>query len=158
MDVGVYESLLTERLNQELNQHDDLQPEYGTVDDAEQPLTIARHLVPIIERSLRTVRSAEDRAQLARRILEVLPDMYADGEILHQLEPGKITRLDEVASATALGSARLPRPATPFSDAALMTNARNEPTLAAELRAEFASADYVDLLCAFVKWHGLRSA
>ncbi len=37
-----------------------------------------------------------------------------------------------------------------------MTNARNEPTLAAELRAELASADYVDLLCAFVKWQGLR--
>ena len=37
-----------------------------------------------------------------------------------------------------------------------MTNAHNEPTLAAELRAELASADHVDLLCAFVKWHGLR--
>ena len=37
-----------------------------------------------------------------------------------------------------------------------MTNARNEPTLAAELRAELASADHVDLLCAFVKWQGLR--
>src|SRR6185312_4736209 len=38
----------------------------------------------------------------------------------------------------------------------LMTNSRNEPTLAAELRAELASADHVDLLCAFVKWQGLR--
>ena len=37
-----------------------------------------------------------------------------------------------------------------------MTNAHNEPTLAAELRAELASADHVDLLCAFVKWQGLR--
>ena len=37
-----------------------------------------------------------------------------------------------------------------------MTNSRNEPTLAAELRAEMASADHVDLLCAFVKWQGLR--
>ena len=34
--------------------------------------------------------------------------------------------------------------------------ARHEPTLAAELRAELASADHVDLLCAFVKWQGLR--
>ena len=100
--------------------------------------------------------TAEDRADVVRRLLEVLPDRYADGELLHQLEPGKISRLDELISATALGSARLPRPATPFSDAALMTNARTEPTLAAELRAEFASADHVDLLCAFVKWHGLR--
>ena len=156
MDLGVYESLLTERLNLELNQRGELRPEYGTVDDAEQPLAITRHLAPIIEQSLRTVSTADDRAELVRRILEVLSDAYADGELLHQLEPGKISRLDEVMSATALGSVRLPRPATPFADAALMTNARTEPTLAAELRAEFASADHVDLLCAFVKWHGLR--
>ena len=31
-----------------------------------------------------------------------------------------------------------------------------EPALANELRAELESADQVDLLCAFVKWHGVR--
>jgi HKD family nuclease len=48
------------------------------------------------------------------------------------------------------------RPSTPLADAALLTNAKDEPSLGAELRAEFGSADQVDLLCAFVKWHGLR--
>ena len=156
VDLGVYESLLTEQLDHLLEQRADLRAEYSNVDDAEQALTIARHLSPIIERSLRAAGTPEDRAELTRRILDVLPDTFAGGETLHLLEPGKITRLDEVASATALGSVRLPRPATPFSDAALMTNSRNEPTLAAELRAEMASADHVDLLCAFVKWQGLR--
>ncbi len=51
---------------------------------------------------------------------------------------------------------RLERPVTPLSSAALITNARDEPSLSAELRAELASADRVDLLCAFVRWHGLR--
>ena len=69
--------------------------------------------------------------------------------------PRKILRLDAVSPKT-LGTVQLSRPATPLSDAALMTNARNEPTLAAELRAELGSADHVDLLCAFVKWEGLR--
>ena len=105
---------------------------------------------------MRGARTAEDRIELVQRILEVLPDAHAVGEALYQVEPGKITRLDQVVSATQLGDARLPRPATPFSDAALMTNARNEPTLAAELRAELVSADHVDLLCAFIKWQGLR--
>ena len=156
MHRGIYESLLTDQLNHELEQADDLLAEYGTVDEAEQALTIARHLAPIIERAMRGVGAAEDRVELVRRILEVLPDAHAVGEALHQIEPGKITRLDEVARAGGLAKPRLPRPATPFSDAALMTNARNEPTLAAELRTELASADYVDLLCAFVKWQGLR--
>jgi superfamily II DNA or RNA helicase/HKD family nuclease len=48
------------------------------------------------------------------------------------------------------------RPKTPLNDAALLTNAHGEPTLASELRAEIDSADSVDLLCAFVMWHGLR--
>jgi superfamily II DNA or RNA helicase/HKD family nuclease len=153
---GVYESLLTEQLNQQLKQRDDLQPEYATVDEAEQALMIARHLAPIIERAMRDAGTAEDRIQLVQRILDVLPDRQTAGEALHRVEPGKITRLDEVSRSNVLGSSRLPRPATPLSDAALMTNARNEPTLAAELRAELASADHVDLLCAFVKWQGLR--
>ena len=156
MHRGIYESLLTDQLNHELEQADDLLAEYGTVDEAEQALTIARHLAPIIERAMRGVGAAEDRVELVRRILEVLPNAHAVGEALHQIEPGKISRLDEVARAGGLAKPRLPRPATPFSDAALMTNARHEPTLAAELRTELASADYVDLLCAFVKWQGLR--
>jgi superfamily II DNA or RNA helicase/HKD family nuclease len=156
VDIGVYESVLTDHLNQQLGERPDLYPAYSNVDDAEQALTIARHLSPVIERSLRAASSPDERAELARRILAVLPDAFASGEALRILEPGKLKRLDEVATASVLGAVRLPRPATPFSDAALMTNARNEPTLAAELRAEIASADHVDLLCAFVKWQGLR--
>jgi superfamily II DNA or RNA helicase/HKD family nuclease len=156
VDIGVYESLLTEGLNEQIQTRPGLVPAYGTVDDAEQSLVIARHLGPVIERSLRSAANAEERARLVSRILAVLPSAWADGETLHLVEPGKITRVEEVASAAALNRVSLPRPATPFSDAALMTNSRNEPTLAAELRAEMGSADQVDLLCAFVKWQGIR--
>ena len=51
---------------------------------------------------------------------------------------------------------RLEPPVTPLSSAALLTNAPEEPSLGAELRAELASADRVDLLCAFIRWHGVR--
>lgn len=156
MDPGVYESLLTEHLHAQLARHADLRPDFATVDDAEQALTITRYLAPIIERSLRSARTVEYRVDLTHRILELLPDTVTDGAALRTDDPGKITRLDEVRRAKALADNRLPRPATPFSDAALMTNGRGEPTLAAELRAELASADRVDLLCAFVKWQGLR--
>ncbi|MFL0176822.1 DUF3427 domain-containing protein [Mycobacterium sp. SMC-13] len=155
MDAGLYESLLTERLNAALAQRPDLHPELGTVDEAEQALTIARHLTPLIERQLRGAGNAEARAQLLRNILGVLGDPDVLQDALHQDDMAKIRRLD-AATPRTLGALKLPRPATPLSDAALMTNARNEPTLAAELRTELASADHVDLLCAFVKWQGLR--
>jgi superfamily II DNA or RNA helicase/HKD family nuclease len=156
MYEGLYESLLTERLHQALAERPDLRPEIDSLDDGEQSLAIARHLTPLIERSLRAAGTPHDRVDLVRRILAALPDSDVMTEALHQREPGKIERLDEVVAADRLGVTRLPRPATPLSDTALMTNGHNEPTLAAELRAELASADQVDLLCAFVKWQGLR--
>lgn len=155
MDVGLYESLLTARLRAELEDAPGLVADLSTVDDAEQALVLARHLSPLIERQLRAARGADERAQLTARILAALGDQDLQAENIHQDDPSKIRRLDAI-TADVLGAGRPPRPATPLSDAALMTNARNEPTLAAELRAELSSADRVDLLCAFVKWHGLR--
>lgn len=156
VDEGLYESLLTERLNQVLVTRTDLRADVDSVDEGEQPLAIARHLTPFIERSLRGAGTAQARTELVQRVLSVLADPDVMVEALHQREAGKIDRLNAVVAANTLGVTRLPRPATPLSDAALMTNAPQEPTLAAELRAELASADQVDLLCAFIKWQGLR--
>ena len=115
MELGVYESLLTGKLFRTLTENGELYPEYQSVDDAEQPIAIARHLAPIIERSMRVARTADDRAELTRRILAVLPDVDGDNEALYSNEPGKMTRLDEVASAVGLAS---PSPAS-ASDAVL---------------------------------------
>ncbi len=156
MENGLYESLLTERLSRELAEHPELRSEIESLDEGEQPLTIARHMTRIIERSLRAAGTPNDRANLVHRVLAALHDPDALAEALHQGESGRIERLAEVMPVSQLGARRLPRPATPLSDTALMTNAQNEPTLAAELRAELVSADHVDLLCAFVKWQGLR--
>ncbi|ORV49018.1 helicase [Mycolicibacter engbaekii] len=151
MDEGLYESLLTGRLERDLAARPDLCPQIVTVDDAEQPLALARHLTPLIERALRSAKTAEERAQLTRAILALL----AEPDETPNVREARIERLDAVTVANRLTPPPA-RPATPLSDAALMTNGRGEPTLAAELRAELASADAVDLLCAFVKWQGLR--
>ncbi len=50
------------------------------------------------------------------------------------------------------------RPRTPLAEAALMTNAKSEPSLGPELRTEIDGADHVDLLCAFVSWQGSVSS
>jgi len=49
-----------------------------------------------------------------------------------------------------------PLPATPFSQSDLLVNAEGQPNVGSELRAELASADSVDLICAFVIWSGVR--
>ena len=156
MKPGVYEALLTARLQQELSASTNLVHDLKNVDEADQPLAITRHLSVLIEQALKAARTPEARVAIARDILSVLPDPDALGEALYREGSDRIKRLDAVMPAGVVDMSRYVRPETPFSDTALMTNARDEPTLAAELRAELASADHVDLLCAFVKWQGVR--
>lgn len=156
MEPGVYESLLTARLHQILAASEDQVPDYKNVDEADQPHVIARHLAGLIEQAMRTARTPEARVAIVRDVLSALPYPDALDEVLHLREPHKIEQLAAVMPAGVVDSSRYVRPETPFSDTALMTNGRNEPTLASELRAELASADHVDLLCAFVKWQGVR--
>ena len=67
-------------------------------------------------------------------------------------------QLLRIAAPTSAGLVTIAdgRPSTPLSEPALLTNTKGEPSLGSELRAEIDTADRVDLLCAFVKWHGLR--
>ncbi|MEV8130719.1 DUF3427 domain-containing protein [Pseudarthrobacter oxydans] len=66
------------------------------------------------------------------------------------------TQLQALHSPDTLKRRQLRRPKTRLSASALLTNSKDDPNLAAELRAEIESADTVDLLCAFVRWTGLR--
>jgi hypothetical protein len=44
----------------------------------------------------------------------------------------------------------------PLSSADLLVNARAEPSVGMAIEREIHSADRIDLLCAFVRWNGLR--
>ncbi len=157
MDTGLYESLITTELQNRLTLLQGLASETAAVDPAEQPIVLTRYLSRVIQDTLTAARSA-DRPSIVEGILEQLRSYGAAAETpaldekLNHQQLHQIYRRDFIAT----GGAVLLRPATPLSEASLLTNARGEPTLAAELRAELASADRVDLLCAFVKWYGLR--
>src|SRR6478609_1960279 len=148
---GLYESLLTSKLGRQLAANADLDPVLRAVDLAEQPEVLARHIREAAFRTLSQQRDPVKRVEIVNSLLSLLnqADDAATGD------PQQLLSLSRPA---APGSAPLSlvRPAIPLSDAALLTNAPNEPSLGAEVRAELETADQVDLLCAFVKWHGLR--
>ena len=150
MQPGVYETLVTARVRRELRDLAALRHELATVHDAEQPHVLARHVGQLVERALRSEEDPDRRLHLVNGIAEALAgeeDVQAPVRQLLRVTP------DPGPGVEALPGVR---PRTPLSDAALLTNARDEPNLGSELRAEIDSADEVDLLCAFVKWHGLR--
>lgn len=148
MPAGVYESLRTVGLDRRLAAATGLTPHFSAVDGADAPEVLARHIAGVVRRVLAEERDPGRRTAFLRELLAVLAAEEHPTEALEQLlaltrEPAPEVRV-------------MARPQTPLSSSALLTNAPGEPSLGAELRAELSSADGVDLLCAFIRWAGLR--
>ncbi|MGW1530597.1 DUF3427 domain-containing protein [Streptomyces aureus] len=128
------------------------------VSEESSPHVIARHLTQAIGRRLAQVPPAQ-RVAVANQILTSLtsgpttPEADA-GDPIERIAHGP-RQLLALAEQEAPGVYAV-RPLTPLSETALITNAPEDPSLGTELRAELATADRIDLLCAFVKWYGLR--
>jgi superfamily II DNA or RNA helicase/HKD family nuclease len=148
LSEGAYESLHTRALDRALRAVPEAAPHFDEVEPAEAPEVLARHVADVVRRAL------QDQPHHLRleKINSLLAQVADDADVVVALE-----QLLALAIPEAPGVHRMVvRPATPLSDVALLTNTRGEPSLGAELRAELASADRVDLLCAFIRWHGIR--
>ena len=150
MERGLYEQLVTRALAGRLTAVSDLIATMP-VDVGDQPHVLARHVQSAVHRKLAATPDPGRRLKLVNALLEALAESEEEvPEPARQLlavlpTPGPgVETYDDI------------RPATPLSDAALLTNTRGEPNLGSEIKAELGTADEVDLLCAFVKWYGLR--
>ena len=163
---GLYERLITNALKAEL---DALERE-GTsvvhsspIDPAEAHATLARHIEGVVARALRGLPEKERKArqpEIANRIIELLArDAETSDSIAHAdavvLPPTELHAV-RLLTGDPAQDRDLPRPLVPLSATDLLVNARGEPALAHALAHEIPSADSIDLLCAFVRWHGLR--
>lgn len=151
LQAGLYETLVTASLQGRLQSQGGLLPTIEAVDEADQPHVLARLVYDEAVRQLSSMSGESERLGLVNRLLRDIAAssdfVVAPARQLQRLSPPAgpgITAYDDV------------RPTTPLSEAALLTNTRGEPNLNAELKAEIDTADQVDLLCAFVKWHGVR--
>ncbi len=143
LSPGIYESVLTERLTNRLASTG-LVPEFADISPASEPHVYARHVAGVVERHLSSLPESA-RQEAANAILNHLT--AEDDEA--------ISRTEMLASLRAAGTSAPTRPATPLSEVALLTNRRDEPNMASEISRELASADRVDLLCAFIRFAGI---
>lgn len=144
---GIFESLITDHLAGRLQSLNGYSRSVESVTVEHAPGELARFLGSAIEARLDTL-DLEPMIQLTNKILDLIghtEDVLPGPQKLMQLQ-----RENEVRTRV------FKRPQTSLRAAALLTNSREDPQLAAELRAELSSADRVDLLCAFIKWEGLR--
>lgn len=150
MEDGLYETLITRPLAERLRAFAPHAVVQAPLDNADAPEILARHVAEELERALHATKNTDARLALVNRLLESIEVSETVDPPARQLQSVWAQKLPHLAPE------QIQRPRTPLSDAALLTNAKGDPSLGAELRAEFASADQVDLLCAFVKWNGLR--
>ncbi len=149
---GLYESVLSHALLDRLHRLTGLEAECVDVDNADLPEVLAQHLGPALRRGFSGRRTPGDRLALAAAILDLLDATEESPQQARQLLALRRPGSPGVLPWTGLDD----RPVIPLSEAALLTNARGEPSVGSELRSEISTSDSVDLLMAFVKWTGLR--
>jgi hypothetical protein len=159
---GIYERLITAQLDRDLRALDRALVLREPLDPADAHEVLVRHLALLARRALRAVgggssetlvRQVELANKLATAIATLMPDAAGDYIVAESRDLLQALARPEGRP----GPVRFPqRPELPLGASALLVNGRGQPRIGTELQRELASADRVDLLCAFVKWHGLR--
>ncbi|MGW1723140.1 DUF3427 domain-containing protein [Streptomyces sp. NPDC002306] len=156
--AGVYEELITLRMQAQMGQ-------LGTagwraiddeVTEESSPHVLARHISRAVQQRLSQL-PPDKRVAVANQVIESLASASSglgtsDTAELIAEGPRQLLALAEMEAPGVYAV----RPLTPLSETALITNSPEDPSLGSELRAELATADSIDLICAFVKWYGLR--
>jgi hypothetical protein len=163
---GLYEQLVTRELEDVLRAVDQtrLAIERAQLDPADAQVALARHLHQVLERVLRALPEHERLNQqlllcnaILDRLREVAPPAVSPEPFELVASPPAELRAVHQITAQPVGTAgRVPRPIVPLSASDLLVNARGEPGVAHALQHEIPSADSIDVLCAFVRWNGLR--
>jgi superfamily II DNA or RNA helicase/HKD family nuclease len=160
---GLYEQLLTVELQRLVAELAAGQTDVGSPDAADAHVAVSEHLRRLVARALHAV-PEDERLTRQAEICNALLEWLRDAQRSAAVEPGEalvvpLTVLREVRALTrgaALAGAT-PRPLVPLSAADLMVNARGEPSVGAAIEREIHSADRIDLLCAFIRWNGVRT-
>jgi superfamily II DNA or RNA helicase/HKD family nuclease len=152
--AGLYEQLVTQAIEEQV---EDLRGAGWHVVEApvgteSSPHVLARYLGQRAAQALAAL-PEDQRVSVANEVLRALEER-GDGGPAGRIADGP-RQLLAIAEKEAPGVYTV-RPATPLSESTLLTNAPEDPSLGTELRAELATANRVDLICAFVKWYGLR--
>lgn len=150
LSEGFYDALLT-RVLQQRAVASGLRAETSRIDGEELAEVLAQHVRRVALQAFSGERP-DAQAHLADDVVALL---NASGE---QVD-GEPRRLHSLLREVGPGSpARyVNAPETPLSEPSLLTNARGEPSVGTEIASELGSADRVELLCAFIKWYGVRT-
>jgi superfamily II DNA or RNA helicase/HKD family nuclease len=161
LPAGLYDLPITAAIARELAQLDRTRFgfELSDYDPADSDLNLARHAAAVFRQTLAGIRGddrIEAQAKIVNELLVSLAARTGGEEAGEQLSP-PFRRLASIHPIDPLrGETRHSDPLIPLAQSDLLVNARGEPSVGQAVAREIDSADRIDLICAFIKWHGLR--
>jgi superfamily II DNA or RNA helicase len=158
---GLYDLPITNEIERELRQLDRRQfaTDEPDLDPADADLAFARHLAAVVRQALADVKDEDRVARQADIVNELLAALEQRSKAVDRDDRVALPprRLASVHYLNPAGDAiRQAAPLIPLAQSDLLVNGRGEPSVGQAIQREIASADRIDLLCAFIKWHGLR--
>lgn len=162
--AGLYERLITQGLDHSLGKINKSETLIlrETLDTEEAPEILSHYVSLILARALRSLPQEQKQKKqiaLCNRVLDLIRKAVpkiGEGEELIKETGELLTALVPQLNPT-LGATLPPqRPLIPLSSSDLLINDPKEPGIGHNLAREIESADAIDLICAFVRWHGLR--
>ena len=160
--IGLYESLITEALNRELESldSDNLSVHKRKLHPAEASDRLALHLGKVVISALSSVND-KDRVEVGVHLVRDLIERIDGAISTAGVSEDQILQSREVlASILPLnpdGSILdVSEPLTPLLDTTLLTNARGEPRVGSQILTEIESADQIDVVMAFIRISGIR--
>lgn len=165
LEPGIHESLVTEDLRARIEdaERSGWIVEWKTVDDAALPDVLARHVHDQILNAVGALpKSLPDRRRAQIEIANRALGAMSQGSAIVQLigpaaDPEARLMLEVKRPLLPQATARTtPRPGIPLRDSVLLVNGHKDLQIGRQVALEIQSADRIDLLCAFVRFAGLR--
>lgn len=161
LPTGLYDRLVTAGLKRSLESFNREQLSLVGADDGDAYVSMTEHLRRLIERILRSV-PEEDRlkkqTELCNSLISWMDESSKQVSSRDEILSVPVETLREIKGFERGEAFSEPvrQPLVPLSSLDLLVNARGEPSVGVAIENEIYSADRIDLLCAFVRWNGIR--
>lgn len=146
---GLYELAETAHLSNRISASAEAFTHFENIADDALDSAIATHVREVLLSRLASTGEPKAKYELANKLIEELGDQ----SLLLATDARELRSVHR--DATRIGG--LPRPTGRLTETSLLTNARGDASIGAEVGAELRTADSVDLICAFIRWTGLRT-
>jgi superfamily II DNA or RNA helicase len=161
IDRGLYQSLLTESLVQQLQELDArLTARHSDLHVEEAPDRLAMHLAKVIQTAIASL-SKDNRievgGELTQKLIQLLVDSTPANDLLTEklsLPPRMLKAIDGKKPDGSVD--QIQEPLIDLLDTTLLTNANGEPRIGSQIISEIPSAERIDLVMAFIRKSGIR--